>query len=196
MSKRMIPKVRSVFKQAFKESTKLGDVKIRPEHILLALLSDDNNSVVKVLIEMGTDIEDLLAHLEGYILHRAGSPPMEVKLLPFSESSKNVISTAELESDSLRDGFIGTEHIFLAILRNRALEGTRVMGNQGITYNTFKETLLNIKEETMGMTDGYDEMDGEDFSKKMKGKSSKSKTPILDNFGKDVTKLAEEFYSI
>jgi ATP-dependent Clp protease ATP-binding subunit ClpC len=192
MSKRMIPKVRSVFKQAFKESTKLGDVKIRPEHILLALLSDDNNSVVKVLIEMGTDIEDLLAHLEGYILHRAGSPPMEVKLLPFSESSKNVISTAELESDSLRDGFIGTEHIFLAILRNRALEGTRVMGNQGITYNTFKETLLNIKEETMGMTDGYDEMDGEDFSKKMKGKSSKSKTPILDNFGKDVTKLAEE----
>jgi ATP-dependent Clp protease ATP-binding subunit ClpC len=191
MSKRMIPKVRSVFKEAFRESTRLGDVKIRPEHILLAILGDDSNRVIDVLLEMGTDVDDLLSVLEGYILTRAGSPPLKVKLLPFSESSKNVISTAELESDKLRDGFIGTEHIFLAILKNQSLEGTRVLGNKGITYRTFKETLLETKQEiNMSMTDGYDEMD-DDFGKKMK-KSSKSTTPILDNFGKDITKLAEE----
>jgi ATP-dependent Clp protease ATP-binding subunit ClpC len=189
MSKRMIPKVRSVFKQAFKVSNRLGDVKIRPEHILLAILSDDNN-VINVLTEMGADVEDLLAMLEGYILHRVGSPPIKVKLLPFSESSKNVISTAELESDKLGDGFIGTEHVFLSILKNRTLEGTRVLGNQGITYNTFKETLIEIKEETMSMAE-YEDMD-DDFAKKSKSKTSKSKTPILDNFGKDVTKSAEE----
>lgn len=191
MSKKMIPKVRSVFKQAFKESSRLGDVKIRPEHILLALLTDDNNSVVKVLDEMGTDIEDLLAVLEGYILHRAGSPPLTVKLLPFSESSKSVISTAELESDKLFDGFIGTEHIFLAILKNKSLEGTRVLGNQGITYNTFKETLIEIKEQTMSMAE-YEDMEDDNFGKKMKKSGSKSTTPILDNFGKDITKVAEE----
>jgi len=186
----MIPKVRTVFKQAFRESNRLGDVKIRPEHILLAILDDDNR-VVSILTDMGTDVEDLLAVLEGYIRYRIGSPPIKVKLLPFSEPSKSVISTAELESDKLKDGFIGIEHLFLAILKNRTLDGTRVLGNQGVTYNTFKETLLEIKKETMN-TDGYDEMDNEDFSKKVKSKSGKSTTPILDNFGKDITKMAEE----
>jgi ATP-dependent Clp protease ATP-binding subunit ClpC len=169
----------------------MGDVKIRPEHILLAIL-DDDNSVVNVLDEMGTDVEDLLAVLEGYIRHRVSSPPIKVKLLPFSESSKNVISTAEVESDNLMDGFIGTEHIFLAILKNRSLDGTRVLGNQGITYNTFKETLLEIKKETMSMAE-FEDMDDDNFGKKTKNtKTSKSTTPILDNFGKDITKLAEE----
>jgi len=190
MGKRMIPKVRSVFKQAFRESNRLGDIKIRPEHILLAILSDDNN-VVNVLADMGTNVGDLLAVLEGYIRHRVGSPPIKVKLLPFSETSKGIISSAELESDKLGDGFIGVEHIFLSILKNRSLEGTRVLGNQGITYNTFKETLIEIKEETMSMAE-YEDMDDDNFSKKMKNKTSKSKTPILDNFSKDVTKAAEE----
>jgi ATP-dependent Clp protease ATP-binding subunit ClpC len=191
MSKRMIPKVRTIFKQAFKESNRLGDVKIRPEHILLAMLND-NNDVVDVLTEMGTDVEDVQAVLEGYILTKPGSPPIKSKILPFSESSKNVISSAELESDKLNDRFIGVEHIFLAILKNESLDGTRFLGNKGITYKTFKQTLIETKEQiNMSMTDGYDEVDDDNFGKKTKGKSAKSTTPILDNFGKDVTKLAE-----
>jgi len=189
MSKRMVPKVRFIFKESFRESNRLGDVKIRPEHILLAILDNDNN-VVNVLNEMGTDVVDLVALIEGHILTRIGSPPLKVKLLPFSETSKNVISTAELESDKLMDGFIGTEHIFLAILKNKSLEGTRVLGQQGITYKTFKQTLLEIKNETMSMAE-YEDMEDDNFSKKMK-KTSKSTTPILDNFGKDITKLAED----
>jgi len=191
MSKRMIPKVRTIFKQAFKESNRLGDVKIRPEHILLAMLND-NNDVVDVLTEMGTDVEDIQAVLEGYILTKPSSPPIKSKILPFSESSKNVISSAELESDKLNDRFIGVEHIFLAILKNESLDGTRFLGNKGITYKTFKQTLIETKEQiNMSMTDGYDEVDDNNFGKKTKGKSAKSTTPILDNFGKDVTKLAE-----
>ena len=187
----MIPKVRSIFKEAFKESTRLGDVKIRPEHVLLSILNDKDNDVVDILLEMGTDVDDLLSIVEGNILSSVGSPPMKRKLLPFSESSKSVISTAELESDKLKDDGIGLEHIFLAILKNRTLEGTKVLGSRGITYKTFKDTLLKFKEETtMSMTDGYDEMD-DDFGKKIK-KSEKSNTPVLDNFGKDITKLAEE----
>jgi len=187
----MIPKVRTIFKQAFKESNRLGDVKIRPEHILLAMLND-NNDVVDVLTEMGTDVEDIQAVLEGYILTKPSSPPIKSKILPFSESSKNVISSAELESDKLNDRFIGVEHIFLAILKNESLDGTRFLGNKGITYKTFKQTLIETKEQiNMSMTDGYDEVDDNNFGKKTKGKSAKSTTPILDNFGKDVTKLAE-----
>jgi ATP-dependent Clp protease ATP-binding subunit ClpC len=141
---------------------------------------------------MGTDVEDLSATLEGYILYKTKNPQQEVKLLPFSESSKNALSTAELESDKLMDEFISTEHVFLAILKNRSLEGTRVLGNKGITYKTFKETLLEIKQENMSMTGDFDNEMDDDFSRKMKSKSPKSTTPILDNFGRDITKLAEE----
>ena len=191
MSKKMIPKVRSIFKDAFKESTKLGDVKIRPEHILLAILVDSGNRVIEVLLDMGTDVDDLQSIVTGNILSSVSSPPMKPKILPFSEPSKAVISTAELESDKLKDDFIGTEHVFLAILKNKSLNGTKVLGNKGITYKTFKETLLETKQEiNMSMTDGFEEMD-DNFGKKTK-KTSKSKTPILDNFGKDITKLAEE----
>lgn len=61
----MIPKVRSIFKQAFKESTRLGDVKIRPEHVLLSILNDKDNDVVDILLEMGTDVDDLLSIVES-----------------------------------------------------------------------------------------------------------------------------------
>ena len=188
--KKMIPKVRSILREAFKTSSRLGDMKIKPEHIILSLLNDYDNKVLDVLTEMGTDIEDLSSTLEGYILYKTINPMTELKLLPLSESSKNAISTAELESDKLKDEFISTEHLFLAILKNKTLEGTRVLGNKGITYKTFKETLIQIKTENMSMTGDFDELD-DDFGKKMK-KNTKSTTPVLDNFGRDITKLAEE----
>jgi len=188
--KKMVPKVKLILREAFKTSSRLGDMKIKPEHIILSLLNDYDNKVLDVLTEMGTDIEDLSSTLEGYILYKTINPMTELKLLPLSESSKNAISTAELESDKLKDEFISTEHLFLAILKNKTLEGTRVLGNKGITYKTFKETLIQIKTENMSMTGDFDELD-DDFGKKMK-KNTKSTTPVLDNFGRDITKLAEE----
>jgi len=81
----------------------------------------------------------------------------------------------------------------LAILKNRSLDGTKVLGNHGITYRTFKKTLLHLKEQKIinNMAGEYDEMD--DYSRKAKkATQGKSTTPILDNFGRDVTKLAAE----
>lgn len=187
----MIPKVRTIFKQSFRIANRLGATNIIPEHIILAIFEDELNNVVSTLSEMGSDSGHLSSIIEGYLLQSIGNPPLKPKIIPFNESSKRVVSRAEMESDKLGDESIGVEHIFLAILKNESLNGTRLLGNQGITYKTFKQTLTQIKEQTMSMTDGFDELD-DNFQKNMKNKSGKSKTPILDNFGKDITKLAEE----
>ena len=191
--KKMTPNLKAVMKGAFKESVRLNENKIKPEHLILSILSLDDNQVIEVLEAMGSDVEDLVEKLEGYLRFKIKNPTIvELKIVPFSESSKNAISSAELESDKLRDEFIGVEHLFLSILKNKSLDGTKVLGNQGITYRTFKETLVHLKKQKiMNMTGDFEEID--DLGKKAKkATQGKSTTPILDNFGRDITKLASE----
>ncbi len=187
--KKVVPKVRLILKNSFKESLRLGANKIQPDHILLAILDDNDNDAVDVLTSMGTDLEDVSSRVEGYIRRKTKNPQMKKRLIPLSSSSKTVVSTAELESDKLGDEYVGVEHLMLAILKNVTLSGTRILGQQGVTYKTFKNTLSQLKTEiSMNITGDYEEMGG---LKSQKTKS-KSSTPILDNFGRDITKLAEE----
>ena len=140
----MTPNLKAIMKEAFKESVRFGENKIKPEHLLLSILNLDDNQVIEVLEAMGSDVDDLMEKLEGYLRFKIKNPNIvELKIVPFSESSKNAISSAELESDKLRDDSIGVEHLFLSILKNKSLDGTKVLGNQGITYRTFKETKNN-----------------------------------------------------
>ena len=192
--KKMTPKLRGIFKNAFRETIRLGDSKIKPEHILLAVFNDKENGATEVFEEMGSDVTDLMEKLEGYLRLKIKNPNIvEVKITPLSESAKNALSSAELESDKLRDDYIGVEHVVLSILKNRSLDGTKVLGNQGITYRTFKETLVHLKEQKIiNMTGDFEELDNELNKKAKKASQGKSTTPILDNFGRDVTKLASE----
>jgi ATP-dependent Clp protease ATP-binding subunit ClpC len=190
---KMSPKVKNTIKKAFKEAVRLGDVKIKPEHIFLSILSDNDNMVIDVINAMGSNSDDLSEKLESYLRFKIKNPKLnEVKIIPLSESSKETLSYAQLESDKLNDGTINVEHLTLAILKNKTLDVTKVLGTQGITYKTFKETLLNLKKETIMNTSGdFEEMD-ELGKKQKKMTQGKTTTPILDNFGRDITKLAAD----
>lgn len=189
----MSPKLKNVLKKAFREAIRLGDQKIKPEHLFLAILSDKNNKTVEVIQEMGSDAILLSEKLESYLRFKIKNPKLiEVKIIPLSETSKQTLSSSQLESDKLTDDSIDVEHLTLAILKNKSLEITKLLGNQGITYKTFRETLLNIKKEKIMNTAGdFDELD--DLSKKQKkATQGRSTTPVLDNFGRDITKLASD----
>jgi ATP-dependent Clp protease ATP-binding subunit ClpC len=191
--KKIMPKLKSVIKTSFKESLRLGDNKIKPEHLFLALLNDKKNEAVRVLEEMGSKSNELSEKLEGYLRFKVKNPTIiEVKIVPLSESSKNALSSAELESDKLKDENVDVEHLVLSILKNKSLDVTKILGNQGITYRTFRETLLHLKQQKIkSMTGDFDELD--DLGKKAKkATQGKSTTPILDNFGRDITKLASD----
>lgn len=189
----MSPKVKNIIKKAFKEAIRLGDQKIKPEHLFLSILEDKNNKVLDVFNEMGVDIKLLGEKLEAYLRIKLKNPRIvEVKIIPLSDVTKQILSSSKLESDKLRDDTIDLEHLFLAILKNKTLDVTKVLGNQGITYKTFRETLLNLKKEKiMNTTGDFDEID--DSGKKQKrNPQTRTTTPVLDNFGRDITKLASE----
>ena len=180
-------KVKDILKNSFKESLRLGDLEINPDHITLALLNDNENNVIEILLTMDFDIEDLSSKLESYLRLKIKNPKLEKKILPLSKSSKTVINIAEMESDKVLDRYVGEEHIMLAILKNRNLDCTKVMENQGVSYKSFKNTLLKIKKEiNMNTSEDYEGMD----NIKDKRKGDKSSTPILDNFGRDLTDVA------
>ena len=182
-------KVRVVLKNSFKEANRLGGTKIEPDHLLLAILIDGDNDAVETLLNMGSDIEDLLAKIESYIRLKIRNPRIGNKLLAFSESSKIILNSAELESDKLNDKDVNCIHLLLSLLKNRTLDCSKVLFLQGITYKTVKSTLIELKKENemSGITDDFNERGDS------KGKSnSKSNTPILDNFGRDITKIATE----
>ena len=181
-------KVKWILKESFKESVRLGSKSIEPEHLMLTLLSDPNNTVVNVLELMGFDVEDLMAKIESFLRLKIKNPQLEIKLLSLSQTSKRIINTSELECDKLGDSGISEEHLMLSILKEKELDCTKVLFNQGLDYRVFKKKITEIKKQiNMNIADDNDEMDN------LKGKksgNSKSTTPILDNFGRDITEIA------
>jgi ATP-dependent Clp protease ATP-binding subunit ClpC len=181
-------KIKFIIKESFKEAVRLGYDEITPDHMVLSILNDYDNNVIQILTSLGYDVDDLSSKLEAFLRLKIRNPKLKVTLLPLSKSSKTVLNVAEMESDKLKDDYIGEEHLMLAILKNRVLDCTKVLENQDLNYKTFKLKLSEIKKETnmSGIADDYDEMDG----LKSKKSTTKSTTPILDNFGRDITEIA------
>lgn len=184
------PKIKQILKKSFKESVRLGGNDITPDHILLAIFNDNDNNVIEVILSMGFDVEDLFSKLDGYMRLKIRHPRIKKKLLPLSESSKLVLNIAEMESDKMGDDYIGTEHLMLSILKYKGFDGTKILNSQGLTYDNFKSILINIKNETI-MNRMYSGMEEEPDGMKKSTSIAKSNTPILDNFGRDITNLAE-----
>ena len=85
-------------------------------------LNDKNNKTVEVIHEMGSDAILLSEKLESYLRFKIKNPKLiEVKIIPLSETSKQVLSSSQLESDKLTDDSIDVEHLTLAILKNKSL---------------------------------------------------------------------------
>ena len=184
-------KIDEILEDSFRQATRFNDIEIRPEHIMLSILLDVNNNVLGLFNKMGLEIDTLIDRIETKINLNLNSIVVKKKILPLSEHSKNILNISELESDKLKDKHIGTEHIVLAMLKNRGLTVTKIMINYGLSYRNFKNLILTHKNDiNMSFTDGFDEQDTQK-NKKMSN-NGKSKTPILDNFGRDITKLAQE----
>ena len=180
--------IKRILKESLKESLRLGGNEITPDHIILAILNDDNN-VVSILESLHYDVLDLSAKIESYLRMKIVNPIKKNGILSLSSESKLILNIAGLESDKLNDDEINEEHLMLAILKNKNLDCTKVLEHQDINYKNFEEKISQIKKQiNMSFTDEYNES-GSGSSKK---NTTKSNTPILDNFGRDVTEIASK----
>ena len=195
MSKDIHPRVKIIINQAIKEAESLDDVKVRPEHIIISLLNDDTNECVKIFKSLNVNITDLHDNVSDYLRKIDIIPRIAVssrRKPAFSEETKAIFKAVDKECDKLKNNLIDARHVMLAILASK-LPINDILNTMGINYKSFNEKLQGMKEETKnGAFDDSDMDDTNDiFKKKIRQNDSKSKTPVLDNFCRDISKAVD-----
>ena len=168
-----------VLNYAIKAAEDFGHNYIGSEHILLGLLKTDGGVAVNMLEEKGVTAEDIENLIKEYI-----GEGMQTKLTPddFTPRTKRVLDVAFQYARSMRRSFVDTEHLLMAVLQESDSYAVKFLNSFGIDERQLLEELVN--ESSRGNAD--DKYSGK------KGKNGKSKTPTLDEFGRDLTALAKD----
>lgn len=200
------PRVKDVITYSKEEALRLGHDFIGTEHLMLGILRDGNGKAITILNNLSVDLEHLRRKVEVL------SPPnpsadhsIEKKNLHLTRQAERALKTTFLEAKVFQSTSISTAHLLLCILRNENDPTTKLLNKLKIDYETAKEQYLQMtpkdedfmdnlpKNESYNDDSGQDDsLKGENFNNPTNKSNKKSKTPVLDNFGRDLTELAEE----
>lgn len=195
-------RVKEVISLSREEALRLGHDYIGTEHLILGMLREGEGVAVSLLKKLGVSLDELRTSIERATKGSATSNVKNLANIPLTRQSEKVLKITYLEAKIFKSQLIGTEHLLLSILRDEDNIGTQILDKFDVAYDVVKEMLEYQTENPMGSSD-TDEPDedssrlfgGESHSsgKEGAGKSAeKSRTPVLDNFGRDLTKFAEE----
>jgi ATP-dependent Clp protease ATP-binding subunit ClpC len=200
MEAKFSPRVRDVISYSREEAIKLGHDYIGTEHLVLGIIREGEGKAIKTLIAMDIDIQVLLKALTDAIRNTATHKNVSGNI-PLTKQAEKVLKVTYLEAKIFKSDVIGTEHLMLSILRDEDNVAARVLSQLSINYDIFKDKLEEnyyggSPKSEYPADEGDDAFMGE--QPRGVGRSaggapgSKSKTPVLDNFGRDLTKAAEE----
>ncbi len=206
MKAKFSQEVKDVLSYSREEAMRLGNDYIGVEHLLLGMLREGEGKAVQLLTFMDVDIRKLRHRIENAIKDNGPSISKNPDNIPLVKQAERALKITYLEAQSFKSNEIGTEHLLLAILHDQENLVTKTLQNDGVDYDLFKSELQtgnsmkdedehNIRSEMPGSPPG-DEFTGESAGRGgqgMRGQAEgKSKTPVLDNFGRDLTRAAEE----
>lgn len=201
------PRVKDVIAYSKEEALRLGHDFIGTEHLMLGLLRDGNGKAISILDALDVDLDHLRRKVE--ILSPAnpntGTMQKDKKNLHLTRQAERALKTTFLEAKLFQSSSINTAHLLLCILRNENDPTTKLLHKLKVDYDNVKE---QFKSMITSDDDYIDSPQAESFpsdpddigdskestfgsSSAQKG-TKKSKTPVLDNFGRDLTRLAEE----
>jgi len=199
------PRVKEVLSHSKDEALRLGHDFIGTEHLLLGILKDGNGKAISILDQLDIDLDHLRRKVE--ILspsNTEGLTSNDKKNLRLTRQAERAIKTTFLEAKLFQSTTINTAHLLLCILRNENDPTTRLMQKMKVDYDSVKEqfkSMITQDEDYLdspsadSFSESSDLPEEENVSNKASSSSKKgvkSKTPVLDNFGRDLTKLAEE----
>ncbi|HYV94072.1 MAG TPA: ATP-dependent Clp protease ATP-binding subunit [Chitinophagales bacterium] len=201
MEAKFSPKVKEVISYSREEALRLGHDFIGTEHLILGLIRDGDGLAIKILKSMDVDIVMLRKAIEDSIRDKAmHHHNVNVNNLPLTKQAEKALKITILEAKVQKSDTIGTEHLILSILKNKDTVVTEILSRFEIDYDSFKaelEFMLNdvkseIPHEQHEEEEGFEEEKSKSTSSTRKAPAAKSRTPVLDNFGRDITKQAEE----
>lgn len=198
MEQKFSPKVKEVIAYAREEALRLGHDYIGVEHLLLGLIRDEEGSASKILKSLDVDLVLLRRTIEDAVRDHVSAQPKELTHMPLTKQAEKVIKFALLEAKTMQSDIIGTEHLMMAILKTKDNIATDILSRFSVDHEVFTtEYQIQNKDIRADMTNdsGDEEAFEDDERSKAASKkpgATKSKTPVLDNFGRDITKMAEE----
>ncbi|TAE13011.1 MAG: ATP-dependent Clp protease ATP-binding subunit [Bacteroidetes bacterium] len=202
MDKDFSPQVKEIISFSREEALRLGNNFIGTEHLLLGLIREGENTAVKILQDLNVDLFELRKRIENAVKSKNGSDITTINSVPLTKQAEKVIRITVLESKTLKSPMVETEHLMLSILKNKENIATQIVGEFGVDYDLFRAELSTDKgfeprnEFPEDNDDDFDE-EKKNYNQQRSSASSskqgaaKSKTPVLDNFGRDITKIAE-----
>ncbi|MBC8054420.1 MAG: ATP-dependent Clp protease ATP-binding subunit [Sphingobacteriaceae bacterium] len=197
MEAKFSPRVKDVISYSREEALRLGHDYIGTEHLLLGLIREGDGMAIKILKALGVDTARLRRSIEDAV---KGTSNTTVNLgnIPLTKQAEKVLKITYLEAKIFKSDVIGTEHLLLSILRDDDNIASQILLQYNINYDVFKAEVEQNKDgfrdELPGSAAGDDDFREEEssFSQPKKVSDIKSKTPVLDNFGRDLTKAAED----
>jgi ATP-dependent Clp protease ATP-binding subunit ClpC len=194
-------RVKEVISLSREEALRLGHDYIGTEHLLLGMIREGEGVAVGLLKKLGISLDELRTSIEQATKGTATNNVKNLANIPLTRQSEKVLKITYLEAKIFKSQLIGTEHLLLSILRDEDNIATQILAKFDINYEVIKELLEYHSHNPMSGpdTDDNDEDNARMFGgggsggKESSGKnpSEKSRTPVLDNFGRDLTKLAE-----
>jgi ATP-dependent Clp protease ATP-binding subunit ClpC len=200
MDSQFSQRVKDILGYSKEEAIRLGNSHISPEHLFLGILRDGEGVAIEILVNQGIDLLVLKGSLEKSIKVESPVPVADHEVIPLLRSTERILKLVYLEAKALKSPTIDSEHLLLAILKDENALVTRFLSELDVDYQTVKR-LVEAESPSAKADFPRDEDDeGQSFSSQGKGQpgtpssssKSSSDTPVLDNFGIDLTKAAEE----
>lgn len=170
-------RVQKVIRYSKEEAMRLGHDYIGTEHLLLGVIKEGEGIAIKILKNLGVEIDKLKQRLEEASGPAGGM--MTLGNLPLSKRAEKVLKVTYLEAKNFKSDIIGTEHLLLSLLKEKEGLASQVLMSFNVDYNVVYSELKNILEGKPSMT----------YASSQKS-AQKVKTPALDHFGRDLTQLA------
>ncbi len=191
--------VKEIISYSREEALRLGNDFIGTEHLVLGLIRDGENTAVKILKSLNIDLFELRKEIEMAVKDKTGKNIANINSLPLTKQAEKVIRITVLEAKALKSSQVETEHLMLSILKNKENVATQILNQFEVDYDAFKSEVDFVSSEPPKAEFNEEEEFDEERkqygqqpkSTKGGGAGSKTKTPVLDNFGRDITRLAE-----
>src|SRR5690606_18178228 len=200
MDSQFSPRIKDIIGYSREEAIRLGNDYIGQEHLFLGILRDGEGIATDILENMGVNLADIKGIIENKI--RNEKPLNDMSDLMMLKSTEKALKLVYLEARWFKSSTANSGHLLLAILKDNENIVTQLLVEYGVNYYIVKSQLKDHKnpEFRSDFPESEDDEPGGAFSRgpgagpggQKKGASPKSDTPVLDNFGIDITKLAEE----
>ncbi len=194
MEAKFSPRVKDLISHSRDEAVRLMNEFVGAEHLLLGLIRLNEGTGVHILQEFNLDLNQVKTEVEK-ILSKSSVTYIANLNLPLLKQTENIIKQSYLEAKEFKSAVIGTEHLLLTILRNEDSVACQVLNKYGVMYENARDEYEVMLEERKQPRAEFPSNSGgdeeENYSAPRKPTDPKSKTPVLDNFGRDLTKMAE-----